>query len=77
MNSSQRRKNQRNFPFVVSIGATSYERYIYHDKKMEDAQAWCKKKFKKDSWHSIRHWDHSEFKFTKDKDAVFFSLRWL
>lgn len=77
MNSSQRRRNQRQFAFVIAVPASHAERYFQHDGKIKDAQSWCRKQFKKDNWRSIQYWDHSEFKFVKESDAVFFTLKWL
>lgn len=76
MNSSQRRRNRRYFPFVVTVSAKHPERYFQHDDKIEDAQTWCRKQLKKDTWQSAQYWDHSDFKFVKESDAVFFRLKW-
>ena len=76
MNSSQRRRNRRYFPFVVTVSASYPERYFQHDDKVEDAVAWCRKQLKKDTWQSAQYWDHSDFKFVKKSDAVFFRLKW-
>ena len=76
MNSSQRRRNRRYFPFVVTIPASHAERYFQYDGRVEDAVAWCRKQLKKDTWQSAQYWDHSDFKFVKESDAVFFRLKW-
>ena len=77
MNSSQRRRNRRDFIFTVTVPASHAEQYFQHDGKIEDARAWCRKQFKKDNWYSIQQWDHSDFKFVKESDAVLFSLKWV
>ena len=77
MNSSQRRRNQRHFAFVIAVPASHAEQYFQHDEKIDDAVAWCRKRFKKDTWQATRYWDHSDFKFAKESDAVFFRLKWV
>ena len=77
MNSSQRRRNRRQFAFVVEVPASHTERYFQYDGRVEDAEEWCRKQFKKDAWQSAQYWDHSDFKFVKESDAVLFSLKWV
>ncbi len=76
MNSSQRRRLQRGFPHTIKLEATSRHPYYGHDEKIEDARSWCKKKFKYE-YRIITGWDHTEFKFTNEGDAVIFALKWL
>lgn len=77
MNSSQRRRIRRQFAFVVEVPASHTERYFQYDGRVEDAEEWCRKQFKKDAWQSAQYWDHSDFKFVKESDAVLFSLKWV
>ncbi len=76
MNSSQRRKLVRMFPHVVNFVATSYQPYYIHDEKIADARKWCQK-YLKGKHRVITGWDHAEFKFATEKDAVVFALKWL
>ena len=76
MNSSQRRKLQRGFPHTIKLIATTYNPYYVHDEKIEEANKWCRKKFK-DKYRAITGWDHAEFKFLDERDAVVFALKWL
>jgi hypothetical protein len=76
MNSAQRRKTNRRFPHVIKIVATTYSPYFIHDDKIEDARKWCQQQFNGKHYFTTG-WDHAEFKFTKEKDAVIFALKWL
>ena len=76
MNSKQRRKNKREFPHIIKLVATTYEPYFIHDDKIEDARNWCQRHF--NNKHQVTtEWDHAEFKFAMEKDAVIFALKWL
>ena len=77
MNSSQRRRNKRQFAFVVKVPASHAEQYFQHDEKIENAVAWCRKQFEKDTWQSAQYWDHSDFKFVKESDWLLFMLKWV
>ena len=76
MNASQRRKSKRELPHAISIIATEYQPYYIHDDKIEDARKWCQK-YLKGKHRVITGWDHAEFKFATEKDAVVFALKWL
>lgn len=76
MNSLQRRKATREFPHVVKIIATTYNPWFIHDEKIYAAQKWCRQNFK-GKHRYVTAWDHAEFKFAKEQDAVVFALRWL
>jgi hypothetical protein len=75
MNSAQRRRANREHPHTVRISATEQERYYEHDEKVHRAVQWCKKNCK-DSWRTNTDWDFCEFKFTNQKDAIYFALKW-
>ena len=76
MNSAQIRKTKREFTHVITIVAETGWRYFEHDEKVMSASNWC-------SWHTkggyrvVRKHDHAKFKFTTEKDAVIFALKWL
>lgn len=76
MNSAQRRQARREFPHVVKLKALSGERYYDHDHRVSVAQTWCRKKFGKGNFRSQTDWDHTDFKFVREKDAVHFALKW-
>ena len=76
MNSSQRRLAERKFPCTISIFATTYQTYYTYDDKIKDAREWCQK-FLNGKHRVITGWDHAEFKFTTEKDAIIFALNWL
>lgn len=76
MNASQRRRNKRKLPHAISIVATTHQPYYMHDDKIEDARKWCQKYLK--GKYKVRiGWDHAEFKFRTEKDAIVFALKWL
>lgn len=76
MNSAQRRQARREFPHVVAIKAAPDERYFEHDHRVSVARTWCRKQFGKGNFQSQTDWDHTDFKFTKEKDAMYFALKW-
>jgi hypothetical protein len=75
MNSKQRRKEKRKFPFVIEVDIRNgnYEEFW----KILD---WCDETFVPDSWVVKQNPDHiitRDFKFVHQKDAVYFSLKCL
>ena len=76
MNSSQRRKVKREFPHVIKLNAEANKRYFEHDEKVMIARNWCKSKCR-GGFKVKTDWDHTEFQFAKEKDAVYFALKWL
>lgn len=76
MNSAQRRQSRREFPHVVSMQASESRRYFEHDARVTKARTWCRKQFGKGAWRMAEGWDHTEFKFAREKDAAFFALKW-
>ena len=75
MNASQRRKFKRGHPYTVKLEARTGMRYFEHDFKVDDARKWCNKNTK--GYRVDERWDYAMFKFTTEKDAVHFSLKWL
>lgn len=76
MNSSQRRKNKREFPHIIKLLAEPYIRYFEHDDKIMAARNWCSRNCRS-GYKVTTDWDHAEFKFVTEKDAVIFALKWL
>lgn len=76
MNSSQRRKTQRSFPYSIKVYAESGLRYFEHDDKVMTARNWCQHNTK-DGYKVSTRWDYTEFKFASEKDAVIFALKWI
>lgn len=76
MNSSQRRQARRGFPHIVSMSADKHRRYYEHDAQVEQAAKWCRKQFGKGSWRTAEGWARTEFKFAREKDAIYFALKW-
>ena len=76
MNSKQRRKAKREYPYVIKLYSIRQLNYSNHDKKVYSAAAWCNKNCKGD-FICKTHWDHAEFKFNNHKDATIFSLKWV
>jgi hypothetical protein len=76
MNSKQRRKTERAHPHHITIYAQPNEIYLEHDIKVVKAFEWCKKKCK---GHVARIYFHDKaiFKFSNQKDAMHFALKWL
>ena len=76
MNSAQRRRAKREFSYAIKLFPGAGWRYFEHDDKVMSATNWC-------NWHAkggyrvIRKYDHAEFKFATEKDAVTFALKWL
>jgi hypothetical protein len=75
MNSLQRRKSKREHPHSVTIRTVEQEQYFKHDEKVHKAVQWCRKHCK-DSWRIASDWDHADFKFSNQKDAIYFALKW-
>jgi hypothetical protein len=77
MNSSQRRQSKRGFPHSIKLVAgTGFAAYFEHDDKVMVARNWCKWNCR-DGFTANTFWDHTEFKFASEKDAVMFALKWL
>jgi hypothetical protein len=77
MNSAQRRRAQREFPYSVVIAAAPDQRYFEHDRRVVSARQWCRRQFKLDNWRcASNNWDSAEFRFVTQRDATLFALRW-
>jgi hypothetical protein len=76
MNSSQRRKNKREFPHSIKLTASAGEHFFEHDDKVMTARNWCSRNCRS-GYKVTTDWDHAEFKFVTEKDAVIFALKWL
>lgn len=76
MNSAQRRQVRREFTHIVSMSANRHRRYHDHDAEVDQAAKWCRKQFSKGSWRMAEGWARTEFKFAREKDAVYFALKW-
>lgn len=73
MNSSQRRTINRKHPYHISmIGKRNYEFYD----SVDAAEKWCKKKCA-GGFYSTACTDGVLFRFAREKDAVFFALKFL
>ena len=75
MNSAQRRKLKRKYPYTIQLVPGQGWRYFEHDNNVRNARKWCNKNVK--GYKVDSYWDIAEFKFTKEKDAVIFALKWL
>jgi hypothetical protein len=75
MNSAQRRQAKREHPHVTTIHAKIHHPYYEHDEKVYYAVNWCRKHCK-GSFLYATSWDCAEFKFSNQKDAVYFALKW-
>lgn len=76
MNSSQRRKAKREFPHIIKIVATTGKNYFEHDDQVMLARRWCRRNCR-GGYAVDAKWDLAEFKFSTEKDAVHFALKWL
>jgi hypothetical protein len=76
MNSSQRRKSKREFPHIIKLVAITGNHYFEHDDQVLDARRWCRRNCR-GGYAVDTKWDSAEFKFTTEKDAVVFALKWL
>lgn len=76
MNSSQRRKSKRELSHSIKLVANVGEHYFEHDDKVMVARNWCSRNCR-GVYKVARDWDHAEFKFAREKDAVVFALKWL
>jgi hypothetical protein len=76
MNSSQRRKQKRAFPYLIKLFPENGIQYFEYDDYVEKARIWCKRSCS-DIYEVNAYWDHAKFKFATEKDAVVFALKWL
>lgn len=76
MNSAQRRQARREFAHIVSMSANHHRLYRDHDAEVVQAVKWCQKQFGKGSWRIAEGWARADFKFAREKDAVYFALKW-
>lgn len=74
MNSSQRRKLKRACQYAIKLVPEKNWEYSEHYINVQGARAWCNKNVK--CYTVTYYWDVAEFKFTREKDAVFFALKW-
>lgn len=75
MNSKQRRKTERAFPYTVKLQAKENERWFDLDDREDQARAWCRKHTK--HYHIHSKYDGDIFCFASAEMATLFSLRWL
>ncbi len=72
MNSAQRRKLKRQYPYSASLD------YYYHSSRHHRIE-WCKSNFKKDSWFfshaNVRGWGYY-IHFKNQSDFSWYVLRW-
>jgi len=76
MNSSQRRKQKRAFPYLIKLFPGNGMRYFEHDDYIEKARIWCKHNCS-GTYKVNADWDHAKFKFATESDATIFALKWL
>jgi hypothetical protein len=76
MNSAQRRQARREFAHIVTMSASQHRVYFEHDARVDLAVKWCQKQFGRGSWRMTEGWFRTEFKFAREKDAVYFALKW-
>jgi hypothetical protein len=75
MNSNQRRKLNRKYPYSISIKYSSGLRYFEWDDRVILMRTWCNK-FARKGWTIKTRFDSSEFSFAQDQDRTLFILRW-
>jgi hypothetical protein len=77
MNSKDRRKNKRQFPFTVETKRLFVNPYDdYYDRQTEIDQ-WCNKQLGKGNWkRNSSVWYINIYKFKLEKDKIWFALRW-
>ena len=76
MNSAQRRKSKRKFPYLIKLFPGNHMHYYEYDEYTEEARKWCKQNCSS-TYKVNADWDHAKFKFATEKDAVIFALKWL
>ena len=76
MNSAQRRKLKREYPYAIELFPGTGWKYFEHDDNVEEARKWCSR-YCCGTYKVIADWDHAKFKFSTEKDAVIFALKWL
>lgn len=76
MNAAQRRQFKRKFPHIIKLMAEAGKHFFEHDDKVLVARHWCKCNCR-DGYIVDTKWDLAEFKFSTEKDAVHFALKWL
>lgn len=77
MNALQRRRTRREHPYVMVMTVSNEKNYYEFDNNVEVASKWCKKKCKGSSIVNKNFYDRAVFRFTNDKDAVIFGLKFL
>jgi hypothetical protein len=76
MNSAQRRKSKREFPYLIKLFPGINMHYFEYDDHVEEARKWCNQNCS-GTYKVNAGWDHAKFKFATEKDAVIFALKWL
>ena len=71
MNSKDRRKHNRKFPFSVEI-----KRDFMHDPSYDEIDLWCNERFGKHKWENHSKWYFHTYKFKLEKHKTLFILRW-
>lgn len=76
MNASQRRKSKREFPYLIELFPGINKHYYEYDANVEEARKWCSR-YCCSTYKVSTYWDHAKFKFSTEKDAVIFALKWI
>lgn len=61
---------------MIKLVARSTDHYFEHDDEVMFARNWCSRNCR-GVYKVTKDWDHAEFKFAIEKDAVLFALKWL
>ena len=76
MNSKDRRKHNRKFPYTVEMKRKFEPSNRFYD-QLSEVDQWCNNQFGKGNWDkSNRSWNNRTYKFKLEKDKIWFILRW-
>ena len=75
MNSKDRRKHNRKFPYTFEVKRKFDPSKLYV--QISEIDQWCDNQFGKGNWDkSNRNWYKRTYKFKLEKDKIWFILRW-
>jgi hypothetical protein len=78
VNSKDRRKLKRKFPYMVEVKRMFVKPYDYYYDRQTDMDQWCNEQFGKGNWgRDGAFWYVSIYKFKLSEHKNWFSLRWL
>lgn len=76
MNSKERRKHTRKFPYAAQLSRQAKGDYNIISYTHTEMAAWCNEQFGKNNWKVESDWYFHIYKFKLEKHKTWFTMRW-